>query len=69
MVTIEALNTTGTFPELAVKNHSIRLETVRSILLNSGVVSVADLGCGDGKLIELLVGEPSVKRIVGVDSD
>ena len=65
---IEALETTGTFPELAVRNHLIRLQTVKDILLKLGVRNVADLGCGDGKLIELLADEPSIDRILGVES-
>lgn len=69
LAVVEALNTTGTFPELAIRNHTIRLETVGGILLDAGVVSIAELDCGDDQLIETLVAEPSLQKIVGLGVD
>lgn len=66
---VEALMTTGTFPAQAIRNHEIRLKTVSDILLREGVSSVLDLGCGDGKLIELLQPNPAFERISGLDQD
>lgn len=66
---VEALLTTGTFPEKAVRNHEIRLRAVRDILLDHEVESVLDLGCGDAKLIELLLGEPGIDKVLGIDHD
>jgi 2-polyprenyl-3-methyl-5-hydroxy-6-metoxy-1,4-benzoquinol methylase len=65
----EALLTTRTFPERAARNHETRLRTVRDILLGNGVNSVLDLGCGDGKFMELLLGEPSIDRVLGIDNN
>ena len=39
------------------------LEAVRSV----GAGSVLDLGCGEGRLLERLIAEPAVTRVVGVD--
>ena len=39
------------------------LEAVRSV----GAGSVVDLGCGEGRLLERLIAEPSVTRVAGVD--
>jgi len=40
---------------------------VLAVLRNAGATRVLDLGCGEGKLIEALLKEPSVARVVGVD--
>jgi SAM-dependent methyltransferase len=34
---------------------------------NSGAARVADLGCGEGRLVAMLLREPSVARVLGVD--
>jgi len=44
-----------------------RLGTVLSVLRAGGPTSVADLGCGAGKLLQALLKEGSIERIVGVD--
>jgi small RNA 2'-O-methyltransferase len=47
--------------------HEDRLDAVMNHL-RSGVETVLDLGCGSGALLERLVREPGLRRIVGVDS-
>lgn len=44
-----------------------RLGTVVAALKASGATRVLDLGCGSGKLIRLLLAEPSFEQITGVD--
>ncbi|MBL9138749.1 MAG: 3' terminal RNA ribose 2'-O-methyltransferase Hen1, partial [Verrucomicrobiales bacterium] len=44
-----------------------RLGTVLSVLKGSGGRSVIDLGCGEGRLLQLLLKERQFSRIVGVD--
>jgi SAM-dependent methyltransferase len=38
-----------------------------TVLKDSAAARVADLGCGEGRLVALLLGEPSVARVLGVD--
>jgi small RNA 2'-O-methyltransferase len=47
--------------------HEERLDGVVDRLLSAGVQSVLDLGCGNGALLERLLAEPRLLRIVGVD--
>jgi 3' terminal RNA ribose 2'-O-methyltransferase Hen1 len=47
--------------------HDLRLEAVRDELLISGAASVVDLGCGEGKLLQLLLLERSFTRLLGMD--
>jgi 2-polyprenyl-3-methyl-5-hydroxy-6-metoxy-1,4-benzoquinol methylase len=47
--------------------HEIRLATVVAALRASGATSVLDLGCGEGKLVRLLLKEKQFARIVGMD--
>lgn len=44
-----------------------RLGVVRDVLRASGATSVVDLGCGEGNLLRLLLGERQFTRIVGMD--
>ena len=44
-----------------------RLGTVLGALRASGATSVLDLGCGEGRLLRLLLGERQLTRIVGMD--
>ncbi|MEO6848154.1 MAG: 3' terminal RNA ribose 2'-O-methyltransferase Hen1 [Chthoniobacterales bacterium] len=44
-----------------------RLGTVLSVLKASGASRVLDLGCGEGRLIKLLIGEKQFEEIVGMD--
>lgn len=48
--------------------HEQRLEAVLSYLLDAGVTTVLDLGCGSAPLVERLLAEPSIRRVVGIDS-
>ncbi|MDR2757756.1 MAG: 3' terminal RNA ribose 2'-O-methyltransferase Hen1 [Spirochaetaceae bacterium] len=45
----------------------LRLEAVIRVIKKSGARSVIELGCGDGKLLRLLLKEETLTRITGVD--
>lgn len=45
----------------------LRVETVLGVLRELGARSVADLGCGEGALLQRLQADPSVRRIIGTD--
>ena len=47
--------------------HTLRLQTALSVLRESKARSVLDLGCGDGKLLSMLLKEKQFERILGVD--
>ena len=47
--------------------HSQRLETVLLALQASGAKRVLDLGCGEGKLLRLLLADKQFSEILGVD--
>ena len=47
--------------------HDVRLATVFSTLKESGARRVLDLGCGEGKLLEMLLGDRQFAEIVGMD--
>jgi 3' terminal RNA ribose 2'-O-methyltransferase Hen1 len=49
--------------------HDLRLAAVAEVLLESGAKRVIDLGCGDGKLLTILAGEPGFEEIAGMDVD
>ena len=44
-----------------------RLDTVMEVLKASNVKRVVDLGCGEGKLLRLLLKESAIEQITGVD--
>ncbi len=44
-----------------------RMETVVAALKASGVQKIVDLGCGEGKLLKLLLKEPTFPEILGMD--
>ena len=44
-----------------------RLDSVMREVVNAGGGSVVDVGCGEGRLLQRLVVEPSVVRVMGVD--
>ncbi|SKD08693.1 3' terminal RNA ribose 2'-O-methyltransferase Hen1 [Chitinophaga ginsengisegetis] len=50
-----------------VKLHDLRLLTVRDILQELNVSTVADMGCGEGKLLRLLMEKSQFKKILGMD--
>ena len=54
--------------EAPIRLHDARLDTVVNLLRDRAVSSVADLGCGEGKLLSRLVREPWAKRLFGVDA-
>lgn len=47
--------------------HRQRLEAVTQVLLESGAKRVLDLGCGEGRLLGLLLKQRQFEKIVGVD--
>jgi 3' terminal RNA ribose 2'-O-methyltransferase Hen1 len=53
--------------EERISLHSQRLGAVLSVLKNSGARRVLDLGCGEGRLLQMLIKEPQFAEIVGVD--
>jgi 3' terminal RNA ribose 2'-O-methyltransferase Hen1 len=54
--------------EAPIRLHDVRLDAVVTLLRGRAVSSVADLGCGEGKLLSRLVREPWAKRLFGVDA-
>ena len=54
--------------EAPVRLNDLRMEAVVGVLTEKGVTSVADLGCGEGKLLSRLVRMRQVERIVGLDA-
>jgi 3' terminal RNA ribose 2'-O-methyltransferase Hen1 len=44
-----------------------RLNAVATVLRERGAKRILDLGCGEGKLLRLLLKEPSFSEVVGVD--
>ena len=44
-----------------------RIQGVLAALRNIGAAKVLDLGCGEGRLINALLGEPSIRSITGLD--
>lgn len=53
--------------EKPIRLHDLRLDAVASLLVDRNVSSVLDLGCGEGKLLQRLVKERGLTRLVGVD--
>ncbi len=53
--------------EAPIRLHDMRLDAVMELLRAHRVKSVIDLGCGEGKLLQRLIKERFVDRIVGVD--
>jgi 3' terminal RNA ribose 2'-O-methyltransferase Hen1 len=53
--------------ERPMKLNEIRLGAVADALRQAGAKRVLDLGCGEGKLVRLLLRDKSVEEIVGVD--
>lgn len=47
--------------------NQVRLHAVAEEIIRCGASSVADLGCGEGKLLELLMPVGNVRRICGMD--
>lgn len=49
--------------------HEERLAGVLSVLRAAGVRRVLDLGCGGGDFLTLLLAEPGIKAVAGLDPD
>lgn len=47
--------------------HAQRLAAVMACVREAGAHSLADLGCGEGRLLELALTEPGLQRILGMD--
>lgn len=50
-----------------LKIHELRLLTARDELVAAGAKRIADLGCGEGRLIKLLLAEKQFEYILGMD--
>ncbi|MDB5033957.1 MAG: methyltransferase type 12 [Chlorobi bacterium] len=53
--------------EVRIGLHQQRLEKVVEVLKESGAARVLDAGCGEGKLLRMLVGEKEFTEILGMD--
>jgi 3' terminal RNA ribose 2'-O-methyltransferase Hen1 len=53
--------------ERAPSLHTQRLQTVFSVIKETGAKRVLDLGCGEGKLLRLLLAEKQFESILGMD--
>ena len=53
--------------ERRISLNTRRMEAVRNAVIESGATSVIDIGCGEGKLLKLLLEEPQIKRLTGAD--
>ena len=53
--------------ERPLRLHDLRLDTVAETLAAAGAASVADLGCGDGKLLARLVRDKRFAKLIGLD--
>lgn len=54
-------------PEAKISLHQQRLGAALAVLKNSGAQRVLDLGCGEGRLLRLLLDEKQFTEIVGMD--
>lgn len=54
-------------PEQKIRVHDGRLQAVRDELLQANAKTVVDLGCGEGKLLRLLMAEKQFEQILGMD--
>lgn len=55
--------------EAPLSLHDQRLGAVLAVLKQAGAQRVLDLGCGEGRLLQLLLAEQSFSEIVGLDVD
>jgi 3' terminal RNA ribose 2'-O-methyltransferase Hen1 len=66
-VAVASTNVEETALEQAVSLHDQRLQAVMKVLQQSGAKRVLDLGCGEGKLLKLLLHDASFVYILGLD--
>jgi 3' terminal RNA ribose 2'-O-methyltransferase Hen1 len=52
-------------PQLRI--HDLRLQAAKDELLSAGAKRVVDLGCGEGRLIKLLLAEKQFEFVLGMD--
>ena len=53
--------------EKHISLNTMRMETVKNAVLESGAEKVIDIGCGEGKLVSMLMEESSIKKITACD--
>jgi 3' terminal RNA ribose 2'-O-methyltransferase Hen1 len=53
--------------EQPLRQNEARLQAVLAALVESGATRVADLGCGEGRLLKLLLADRQFSEIVGMD--
>jgi 3' terminal RNA ribose 2'-O-methyltransferase Hen1 len=53
--------------ERAISLNEQRIEAVVAVLDNAGARRVIDLGCGEGRLLQALLGKKNFDRVVGMD--
>ncbi len=63
----EQAETQADLEEESVSLHEQRLRAVTSVLRTSGARRVLDLGCGEGKLLKLLLQDKTFEHILGMD--
>jgi len=54
--------------EAPLRLHDLRLDTVAALVKATGARSVADLGCGEGRLLQRLVKNRTLEKIIGLDA-
>jgi len=54
-------------PKEKIRVHDLRLQAVKDELLKTDARRIADLGCGEGKLLKLLLPEKQFEFILGMD--
>jgi 3' terminal RNA ribose 2'-O-methyltransferase Hen1 len=54
--------------EAPLRLHDRRLDTVAALLKETGARAIADLGCGEGRLLQRLEKERCFERLIGVDA-
>jgi len=53
--------------ETPIRLNDQRMERVMAVLRDLGATSVVDLGCGEGRLLRMLLRTPGIKRVTGVE--
>ena len=66
-VAVAPTNVEETASEQSASLHEQRLQAVMTVLQQSGAKRVLDLGCGEGKLLKLLLHDASFAHILGLD--